>query len=251
VLVVGVAAIDVQGQQGRGGGPPPVPRAAAPVDLTGNWVSIVTEDWMWRMRTAPRQADGTADTTSVPLNAEGIKVANAFDAATMDGRCEAYGVGGLMRMPTRLRINWENDTTLKIESDAGQQTRTLYFGQPPAAAAGTLQGQSTAQWIQAGAAFDAFLERSASAAPPQRWGQLRVVTRNMKAGWLRRNGLPYSEAAVITENFIRISPPGAGEWLVVSTTVADPRYLTQTFVTSSNFKLEPNGSKWNPQPCRG
>jgi hypothetical protein len=252
-LIVGVAAVDLHGQQGgRGGrgGPPQPPRAAAPVDLTGNWVAIVTEDWMWRMRTAPRQANGTADTTSVPLNAEGMKVANAFDPATMDGKCEAYGVGGLMRMPTRLRISWDNDTTLKIESDAGQQTRMLYFGQPPAATAGTLQGQSAAQWLLAGAAFDAFLERSASAAPPQRWGQLRVVTRSMKPGWLRRNGLPYSENAVITEQFIRISPPNAGEWLVVTTTVEDPRYLTQTFVTSSNFRKEADGSKWSPQPCR-
>ena len=204
---------------------------------------------MWRMRTPPKTADGRADVTSVPLNAEGRKIADAWDPA-QDGKCEAYGVGGLMRMPTRLRISWENDTTLKIESDAGQQTRMLYFGQPPATAAGTLQGQSTAQWIFSGGAFDAFLERGAGAAQPQRWGQLRVTTRNMKPGWLRRNGIPYSESAVITENFMRISPENAGEWFVVTTTVDDPRYLAQPFVTSSNFKKEADNSKWNPQPCR-
>ena len=114
-----LATQDVSGQgRGRGGGPPPAPRAGAPVDLTGNWVAVITEDWMWRMRTPPKLADGRADVTSVPLNAEGRKVADAWDPAN-DGKCEAYGVGGLMRMPTRLRISWENDTTLKIESDAG------------------------------------------------------------------------------------------------------------------------------------
>jgi hypothetical protein len=233
-------------QQGRGrgaGGPPPPPRAGAPVDLVGNWVAIVTEDWMWRMRTPPK-----GDVTSVPLNGEGRKVAESWDPS-LDGKCEAYGVGGLMRMPTRLRISWENDTTLKIETDAGQQTRMLYFGEPPASAAGTLQGVSRAEWIRSGGAFDAFLERGTGPAP-QRWGQLRVTTRNMKAGWLRRNGVPYSENAVITENFIRISPPGAGEWFVVSTTVDDPKYLAQPFVTSSNFKKEADGSKWAPAPCR-
>jgi hypothetical protein len=247
-----LATQDVSGQgRGRGGGPPPAPRAGAPVDLTGNWVAVITEDWMWRMRTPPKLADGRADVTSVPLNAEGRKIADAWDPAN-DGKCEAYGVGGLMRMPTRLRISWENDTTLKIESDAGQQTRMLYFGEPPAAGAGTLQGQSRAEWLLGGrGGFDAFLERGAGPGPGgQRWGQLRVVTRNMKPGWLRRNGAPYSENAVVTENFIRISPPGAGEWFVVTTTVEDPRYLTQPFTTSSNFKREADNSKWTPQPCR-
>jgi hypothetical protein len=211
-----LATQDVSGQgRGRGGGPPPAPRAGAPVDLTGNWVAVLTEDWMWRMRTPPK-----GDVTSVPLNAEGRKVAESWDPS-LDGKCEAYGVGGLMRMPTRLRISWENDTTLKIESDAGQQTRMLYFGEPAASGAGTLQGVSRAEWIRSGGAFDAFLERGTGPAP-QRWGQLRVTTRNMKAGWLRRNGVPYSENAVVTENFIRISPPDGGEWFVVSTTVDDP-----------------------------
>jgi hypothetical protein len=239
--------------QGRGRGAPPAPpgRPGAPVDLTGTWVSVVTEDWQWRMRTPAK-----GDTTSVPLNAEGRKVADAWQPS-MDGRCEAYGVGGLMRLPTRLKISWQDDLTLKIESDAGQQTRLLRFAGPGAAGVTpisaappirSLQGTSIAEWQRSGGAFDAFLERGAGAAPP-RWGALKVTTTNVLPGWLRRNGVPYSQNAQITEYFSKVTHPQAGEWFVVTTVVDDPTYLAQQFVTSSNFKKEANDSKWNPTPC--
>src|SRR5262245_26088017 len=150
--------VAAQGRGGRGGGrgggvPAPQGRQGAPVDLTGTWVSVVTEDWQWRMRTPPK-----GDTTSVPLNGEGSRVANTWDPS-MDGRCEAYGVGGLMRMPGRLKISWQDDYTLKFESDAGQQTRLLKFAAPGGAAANatvpspparSLQGTSAAEWIRGG-----------------------------------------------------------------------------------------------------
>jgi len=235
--------------RGRGGGPPPPPRAGAPVDLTGAWVSVVTEDWQWRMRTPL-----AGDTTSVPLNGEGARVARTWEPP-MDGRCEAYGVGGIMRMPGRLKISWQDDNTLKIETDAGQQTRLLHFlaagpsspvSSPPPR---TLQGTSVAEWQRSGGAFDAFLERGAGA-PPPRWGSLKVTTTNFLPGWLRRNGVPYSQNAVITEFFTRFTHPEAGDWFVVTTTVDDPQFLSLPFVTSTNFKKEPNDSKWNPTPCR-
>ena len=239
--------------QGRGAPvPAPTGRAGAPVDLTGTWVSVVTEDWQWRMLT-PRPGD----TTSVPLNVQGLQVAKSWDPAK-DGMCEAYGVGGLMRMPGRLRISWQDDLTLKIESDAGQQTRLLRFAAPGApsistAIAGapkTLQGTSVAEWQRSGGAQDAFLERGVAGGGAQRWGSLKVTTANMLPGWLRRNGVPYSENATITEYFTRFTHPEAGDWFVVTTTVEDPTYLTQPFITSSNFKKEPNDSKWSPVPCR-
>ena len=244
------AGVDIAGQgRGRGGPPPPPGRTAAPVDLTGTWVSVVTEDWQWRMRTPAK-----GDTTSVPLNAEGRKVADAWQPS-MDGRCEAFGVGGIMRMPLRLKISWQDDLTLKIESDAGQQTRLLQFPKPGAgpvsgaATSRTLQGTSVAEWQRSGGAFDAFLERGGGAAP-QRWGALKVTTTNMLPGWLRRNGVPYSQNATVTEYFSKVTNPQAGEWFVVTTVVDDPTYLAQQFVTSSNFKKEPNDSKWNPAPCK-
>jgi hypothetical protein len=198
------------------------------------------------------------DTTSIPLNPAGVAAANTWDPSK-DGQCEAYGVGGIMRMPTRLRISWQDDTTLKIETDAGQQTRLLNFPTPPApgvttatnAGPRTLQGQSVAEW-QRSVGFDAFgvglsPERGSA---PQRWGSLKVVTTNMLPGWLRRNGVPYSDKATVTEYFSRFSHKEAGDWFVVTTVVEDPTYLAASFITSSNFKKEPNDSKWDPKPCR-
>jgi hypothetical protein len=237
------------GRGGRGGPPPPPGRAAAPVDLTGNWVSVVTEDWRFRMVTPPK-----GDTASVPLNAAGTAAAQQWDPS-QDGRCEAYGVAGIMRMPTRLKISWQDDLTLKIETDAGQQTRLLHFAPQPNAvmtAQGprTLQGYSVAEWQRSGQAFDAFMERNTSAAAGQRWGSLKVVTTNMLPGWLRRNGVPYSQNASLTEYYTRISNPDAGDWFVVTTIVEDPQYLQAPFITSSNFKKEANDSKWSPMPCK-
>jgi hypothetical protein len=257
LLLVGVmlcgVTVDLAGQ-GRGRGAPPAPpgRAGAPVDLTGTWVSVITEDWQWRMRTPAK-----GDTTSVPLNGAGRKLADTWEPS-MDGRCEAYGVGGIMRLPLRLKISWQDDLTLKIESDAGQQTRLLRFSGPGAAgvtpisaapSTRSLQGTSVAEWQRSGGAFDAFLERGAGAAPP-RWGALKVTTTNVLPGWLRRNGVPYSQNAQITEYFSKVTHPQAGEWFVVTTVIDDPTYLAQQFVTSSNFKKEPNDSKWTPTPCK-
>jgi hypothetical protein len=244
-------------QRGGGAAPAQQGRVGAPVDLTGVWVAVVTEDWLQRMVT-PDPGDYT--TIQGVMNAQARKVADTWTPA-MDGRCEAYGAAGLMRMPTRLRISWQDDYTLKIESDAGQQTRLLHFnrpGQPVPTAASiaaeprSLQGYSQAEWVRAGGAQDAFLERTVGAAGgTQRWGSLRVVTTNMLPGWLRRNGVPYSQNTTLTEHFTRFTHPDAGDWFIVTSVVDDPTYLTQTFVTSSNFRKEPNESKWNPTACRG
>src|SRR5262245_17043027 len=113
--------------QGRGA-PPATPRQAAPIDLTGYWVSVVTEDWRYRMVTPPK-----GDYTNIPLNAEGQKLANAWDPAkdeAADEQCKSYGAPNIMRVPGRLQVTWTDDSTLKIEADAGTQTRTLRFGSP-------------------------------------------------------------------------------------------------------------------------
>jgi hypothetical protein len=249
VVVVVVALIvgggsrpraDEQPAPGRGGQTrvtPPTARAAAPVDLTGPWVSIVTEDWRFRMVTPPK-----GDYSSLPLTDEGRRVADTWDESK-DGACEAYGVGGLMRIPGRLRISWQDDNTLKIESDAGQQTRLLQFGAAAPSGPPTLQGVSTASWERPPA--------GGGVAAPVRWAPLKVVTTQMRPGWLRRNGVPYSNVATITEYFTRFTHPQAGDWFVVTTVVEDPRYLQQPFITSSNFKREPGDAIWNPVPCKG
>lgn len=240
VLVLSTAAM--------GQSPAPTGRVGAPVDLTGTWVSVVTEDWEARM-TPPVKGDYT--TIEQVMNAQARKVADAWDPS-MEGRCEAYGVGGVMRLPGRLRISWQDDTTLKIETDGGAQTRLLRFTPGPAPAGPrTLQGYSIAEWQRGGGQQDAFLGRGVgSAGSTQRWGGLKVITTHMLAGWLRPNGVPYSESSTVTEHFTRFTHPVAGDWFVVTTVVEDPQYLTQSFITSTNFKKEASDAKFKPVPCK-
>src|SRR5262245_59385842 len=103
-------------QRGRGT-PPPTPKAAAPIDLTGYWVSIVTEDWRHRMLPAPLKGD----LESLPLTDEARKAAAAWDPAKDEAggtQCKAYGAPFIMHMPGRLHITWIDDSTLRIETDA-------------------------------------------------------------------------------------------------------------------------------------
>jgi len=81
-------------------------------------------------------------------------------------------------------------------------------------------------------------------------GSLEVTTTGFRAGYLRKNGVPYSEDAVITEYFQRLPQTDGDTWLLVITKVEDPRYLAEPFYTSTQFKLERNGDKWHPTPCR-
>ncbi|HEU4692053.1 MAG TPA: hypothetical protein VFS23_27010 [Vicinamibacterales bacterium] len=235
------------------GGPPPTAKAAAAFDLSGTWVAVVTEDWRWRMVTPPKN-----DVASVPLNAEGRKVAAAWDLDqdnASGNQCRAFGAGGIMRQPTRVQISWQDDQTLKLDTDAGQQTRLFRFVSPAGATTSaiasserTWQGISSAEWVkQAQSRGLGFGGRGGGGASG---GSLKVVTTNMKAGYLRKNGVPYSEDAVVTEHFNRHSGPGDLEWFTVTTVVEDPKYLAQPFITSTSFRREADNSKWKPTPCQ-
>ena len=227
--------------QGRQGGATQTARAAAPVDLTGTWVSVVTEDWRWRMRTPPK-----GDYSSLPLTAEATKIANAWDPArdTAAGeQCRAYGAPAIMRIPGHVRISWENDTTLKVETEAGMQTRRFHFGAAPAGSTPDWQGTSVANWQIAGGGG----RRGGGAGP--RFGSLRVITTGARPGYIRKNGVPYSANARVTENFHRIDHANGDSWLIVTTLVEDPQYLNGRFIVSSHFKKVPDGSAWNPTPC--
>lgn len=227
---------------GRGGLAQSSPREAAPFDLTGQWVSIVNEDWRWRMLTPP-----PGDFPGLPLSQAGRQVANDWDPA-LDGACEAYGAAGLMRMPTRLRIDWDDDDTLVIAADAGRQTRRLEFSDDAARGARSLQGFSKAEWERPAGARGLFGPRGAGPGGMP-GGHLVVTTDNLLPGWLRRNGVPYSESTVMTEHFDRFAAPNGDEWLMVTTIVDDPVYLSQPYITSTHFRRESDRSGWNPTDC--
>jgi hypothetical protein len=258
VVVVAVMALGPAGRVAaqRGGGPaapPPAPRAAAPIDLTGNWVSIVTEDWRWRMVTPAK-----GDYQGIPITPEARKVGDAWDPAKDEAageQCRSYGAPALMSVPGRLRITWQDDTTLKVETDAGTQTRLLHFGnyQAPPDTPRSWQGISLAQWQMPRGNVPLQLrpaERT-SDAPPVRpgGGSLRVVTNNLRAGYHRKNGVPYSENAVLTEFWDVYKRPNGEEWLTITTQVDDPQYLRNARLVAPLFKKEPNGAKWSPTPC--
>jgi hypothetical protein len=217
---------------------PQSPRAAAPYDLTGYWVSLVTEDWRWRMTTPPK-----GDLISIPLSDEGRKVAFAWDPKT-EGSCKAYGAAGLLHVPTRLNISWQGDDVLMVESDAGAQTRLLRFSPKATSGARSLQGFSVAEWEPLGVAGAG----RAGGGPPPR--ALKVTTTNLAEGWLRKNGVPYSDQTTLVEHWDRVAFPNGDAWLTVSQYVSDPKYLTGDYTTSQHFKREPDGSKFKPVACR-
>src|ERR1700680_3365435 len=174
LLVVTAMALSVTAPvslyaQGRGGQAPASAQAAAPVDLTGDWVSIVTEDWRYRMVTP-----GKRDYPSIPLSPEGRKVADSWDPAKDEAagnQCKSYGAGNVMRVPERLRITWDNDNTLKVDTDAGQQTKLFHFGRTQAPGGQRSgQGDSAAQWEFAGGGRGGRRGQAAAAG-----GNLKVV----------------------------------------------------------------------------
>jgi len=147
-------------------------------------------------------------------------------------------------VPGRIHITWQDDNTLRVDTDAGTQTRMFRFGaEPPKGAEPTWQGTSAARWDVPG-------QRGRGGNPePPKGGSLTVVTTNMRAGYLRKNGVPYSENAVLTEHFDLAPFPNGGQLLVVTSVVDDSRYLWQPFIVSTQFKRQADASKWDPTPC--
>jgi len=271
--------------QGRGGqaAAPPQPQSgqqAALIDLTGYWVSVVDEDWRFRMMTPPK-----GDYAQVPLNAAGRKIADQFNPELYGGAryqtsqiidCRAYGAAGLMHMPTRLHITWDSPNVLKIETDWGAQTRLIHFttgkpngdmeqalrngeisaGHQPA----SMQGYSIAVWEQPYRFNQSTFQRGAvgrggglgqnRATEVQPGGDLAVVTTDLAPAWLRRNGVPYSTKTRLIEHFMTFQDPTGKDWFTDTTEVIDPEYLNTSFIISSEFQREPDASKWAPHPCK-
>lgn len=237
------AAMSIYAQGGRGGGnaAPPAAKASAPVDLTGYWVSMIVDEW--RFRVTPQKGD----VLYLPINAAARRIALAWDPAKDEAegnQCKAYGAVGVMQRPGRLHITWEDDNTLRIEADAGGQTRLLHFGTAaPPKADPSWQGYSVAQWQLPN------MGRGRAPAPGTVPGNLEVVTTNMLPGYIRKNGVPYSGNAVLTEFVNRVTGAENDSYIVVTAMVDDPTYLNQPFVRSYQFKKQPDAAGWSPTPC--
>jgi len=246
VASAATGSVDAQGQ-GRGAGAAATGRAAALKDLTGYWVSVVAEHWHLRMLVPPK-----GNFEMLPLNAEARRIANAWDPAKDEAsgeQCRSYGGATIMRVPGRLHITWQDDNTLKVETDSGTQTRLFHFGGAAPGAGGRVlsdppkldwQGYSVATW-----------ERPArGSGEGGAAGHLKVTTTRMRPGYLRKNGVPYSENTTLQEYFDMFSEPNGDTWIVVDSVVTDPQYLTQPYLTSVAFKKLRDASGWDPTPCR-
>jgi hypothetical protein len=228
---------DARAQARRGTAAPESPRAAAPIDLTGQWVAVISEDWRWRMITPAK-----GDIVSIPLNLQGQHVAEAWDPAKDEAageQCKAYGAPGLMRAPIRMRMSWLDADTLKVDTDYGTQTRLLRFANAGAQPGPrSWQGATAAEWIVHGGGRGS-----------PKFGTLKTVTTNLRPGYLRKNGVPYSERAVFTEYWDVHTLPNGDRLLVDTNVVDDPTYLQLPFQTAIHYKLERDTSKWDPTPC--
>jgi hypothetical protein len=274
-------------QAGRGGGrgaAPPTAKASAPIDLTGMWTSVVTEDWHLRMVTAPKGDFGVgapgavvlpgggafglgpnpSDGGNFPYKAVGAQAAMKWDPAKDEAegnQCKAYGAPGIMRLPGHFRISWQDDNTLKLEADYGTQTRLFHF--VPGPQGGQINFQSGAYVPPVMPKMDppAGVEASWQGYSVAQWtimggarnyergGSAKVITTHLKPGYYLKNGMPYTANAVLTEHFRTLKLPDNSEWIVLVQIVDDPDYLTQPFIINYHFKKLPDGSKWDPTPC--
>ena len=183
-----------------------------------------------------------------------------------------------------MHITWQDDSTLKIEFDAGTQTRVLSFDKSKQASGEkTWQGYSVAEWegpvggrgfaartgdgrddvrllsreelarrgtgtgfgdVPGGGGSGLRGGRCANGSTRQRSHQ--GGDNEFPRGLSAEERVPDSETATITEYFQWLPPhPNGDAWLIVTTAIDDPKYLQQPFYTSTNFKREPDGSKWS------
>jgi hypothetical protein len=246
---------------------PATARASAPADFTGYWESIVTENWRWRM-TVP----DPGDYVNVPLNVAGRRAADAWDVKKelTGDQCKAYGAAALMNVPGRLHITWQDDNTLRIETDSGTQTRLLHFvNSAPSDEPASRQGYSVASWGDPNEPIDVrgggggpsgqggpeHPEQDLPNPPPApksrapRDTYIKVVTTHMLPGYLRKNGVPYSANATLNEYIIPFSYKN-DSFLMMTVVVTDPQYLIEPFISQVHFKKIPDQSGWDPTPCR-
>jgi hypothetical protein len=245
-----VASVHAQSRRDAAAAPAAA-RERAPIDITGNWVSLITDDWVYRMITPAK-----GDYSYIPLNDDARRVADGWDPARDEAageQCKGYAAPAVMRLPSRVQISWQDANTLKLDIDTGMQTRLFHFDRREPEGPRSWQGWSAAAWELSGtraAANDSFFANApTSLGTIKRIGSLRVDTSNLREGYLRKNGVPFSEQAFMTEYYNLIVEDDGAQYLVIQTFVADPKYLNGHWVRTLQFKREPDASKRNPTPC--
>ena len=203
--------------------------ASAQHDLAGMWAQRFHED-------LPERGEGPeiGDYTGLPINDAARLRADSWDASKWtvpERQCEPHPADYGPRGPANLRIASTVDSISQavvawnVTVMWSLQQRTIYMDgrpHPSANAQHSWQGFSTGEW---------------------EGDMLKVTTTHLKEGWVRRNGLPRSDKATLTEYFIRNE-----DYLTLVTIVDDPVYLTEPLVRTSDWVLDP-GLQLGPFSC--
>jgi hypothetical protein len=206
-----------------------------------------------------------SDYAFVPLNPEGHKVADTWDPAKDQAAglaCKGYGAPAIMQVPGRFHIYWQDDKTLRIDTDSGTQTRLFHFGggSAPANEQPSWQGYSVASWegeeyVDTRDGQGGPVMNSKGEVLPSRMlhsaDYLKVLTSNLRPGYLQKNGVPYSANTKLEEFYETFQDPYTNTtWLTVTTVVNDPQYLNEPLFTHAHFKKIADASGWDPTQCK-
>ena len=202
--------------------------AAAQVDFSGEWAPRFWED-------NPERVAGPelGDFLGIPINDAARKRAEAWDASIQtlpEWQCRPHSADYIWRGPSQLRISKEIDpVSREITAYHAEWLRSvdraIYLDgrePPPPDALHTWAGFSVGRW---------------------EGDMLTIKVTHLKEGYLRRNGLPRSDKATVTEHWVR-----NGDFLTVTTIINDPVYLTEPFIRTTDYELAVN-QQIPPYPC--
>src|SRR5215469_8786405 len=202
--------------------------AFAQIDLSGVWINNLHEDMQDRIF-----GPELGDYTGIPLNAAARARAEAWDASLLtlpEYQCRVHPSDYApsfadIRIWEEIDKDTQSLAAVHLHHFAFATERTIWMDgrpHPPDYALHTSMGFSTGKW-------DGDI--------------LTVTTTHLKEGWIRHNGVPRSDRAVVTEHFIR-----HGDHLTWVTVIKDPAYLTETMIRSRDY-IDNVAGRIAPYPC--
>lgn len=194
--------------------------AFAQTSLAGNWAARNHQDWQDR-----GPGPEVVDMTSLPVNDDARAKALSYEGSALslpERQCLIYTPFYMMLGPGGFSI-WAdfdkgNLVSWNISGAVDRDTITIWMDgrpRPSAGAVHTFGGFTTGEW---------------------RGEVLTTRTTHMKPSFIRRNGVPHSDEAVMTMHLIR-----HGDLLTVTAQIDDPAYLTQPYVVTRVWQLNPRG----------
>ena len=191
--------------------------ALAQVDLSGTWATRNHEDWMERW-----PGPDVGDFTGLPINEDAVARALAYSPSQLalpERQCLYYGPTYTVIGPFGLRIWSESEPvdgrviSWHMSGAVDKTPRTIWMDgrpHPSPNAVKTFRGFSTGRW---------------------EGDTLIVTTTHMKAGPLRRNGVPHSDQTVMTEFISRYD-----DKLTILAIIDDPVYMEEPHVISRTWQ---------------